>query len=105
VLGAPNLRGDDVAELQAMLARLGFDCGRVDGIFGPGTLRALEDFQRNCGLYDDGICGPDTVKALQVLNSTDRDRARCLGGPRARAADRRCARARDLRVVVGQFGG
>ena len=27
---APNLRGDDVTELQATLARLGFDSGRVD---------------------------------------------------------------------------
>ena len=38
MLTAPNLRGEDVAELQRILARLGFDCGRVDGIFGPDTL-------------------------------------------------------------------
>ena len=31
---APLLRGDDVAELQERLAALGFDPGRVDGIFG-----------------------------------------------------------------------
>jgi N-acetylmuramoyl-L-alanine amidase len=44
LLTAPNMRGDDVAELQSILARLGFDCGRVDGILGPSTTRALEDF-------------------------------------------------------------
>ena len=37
MLTAPNLRGEDVAELQRILARLGFDCGRVDGIYGPDT--------------------------------------------------------------------
>ena len=36
-LRTPNLRGDDVAEMQTVLNRLGFDCGRVDGIFGPVT--------------------------------------------------------------------
>jgi N-acetylmuramoyl-L-alanine amidase len=102
---APNLRGDDVSELQASLARIGFDCGRVDGIFGPQTLRALEDFQRNSGLYVDGVCGPDTVKALQVL-------ARQTGTGPGVAAVRELAQltavARELaelRVVVGQFGG
>lgn len=102
---APNLRGDDVSELQAALARLGFDSGRVDGIFGPATTRALEDFQRNSGLYVDGVCGPDTVRALQVL-------ARQTGsGPgitAVRELESLTATARslsDLRVVVGQFGG
>lgn len=105
VLAAPNLRGDDVGELQATLARLGFDCGRVDGIFGPTTARALEDFQRNCGLLADGVCGPYTVRALQVL-------ARQTGtGPgisTVRELEALTASARslaDLRVVVGQFGG
>ena len=34
-LTSPMLRGDDVAELQLRLGALGFDAGRVDGIFGP----------------------------------------------------------------------
>jgi N-acetylmuramoyl-L-alanine amidase len=46
----PYLRGDDVAELQVRLSQLGFDPGRVDGVFGPLLERALSDFQRNCGL-------------------------------------------------------
>ena len=35
------LRGDDVAELQQRLCTLGFDTGRIDGIFGDATVRAL----------------------------------------------------------------
>ena len=49
-------------------ARLGFDCGRVDGILGPRTARALEEFQSNCGIAADGVCGPDTVRTLTVMS-------------------------------------
>ena len=42
---SPFLRGDDVAELQRRLGTLGFDAGRVDGIFGEGTQQALLDFE------------------------------------------------------------
>src|SRR5690606_18488289 len=68
-LVAPNLRGDDVSTLQSQLGRLGFDCGRVDGIFGARTAKALEDFQRNCGLDVDGVCGAATARALDVNSS------------------------------------
>ena len=44
---SPMLRGDDVAELQQRLSALGFDTGRVDGIFGDLTSAALGEFQRN----------------------------------------------------------
>jgi N-acetylmuramoyl-L-alanine amidase len=60
----PMMRGEDVAELQNRLGSLGFDAGRVDGIFGQDTLRALKDFQRNVGLPIDGICGPTSVEEL-----------------------------------------
>jgi N-acetylmuramoyl-L-alanine amidase len=63
-LTSPQMRGADVASLQDLLARLGFDCGRVDGILGPHSIRALTDFQTNYGLDADGICGPETLRAL-----------------------------------------
>ena len=60
----PMLRGDDVAELQSRLCSLGFDTGRVDGIFGDSTARALAEFQRNVQLRVDGTAGRDTVGEL-----------------------------------------
>ena len=75
-LTSPNLRGDDVAELQTRLGRIGFDCGRVDGILGPRTAVALEEFQSNCGTTSDGVCGPETVRTLDGDELAIRNRAR-----------------------------
>jgi N-acetylmuramoyl-L-alanine amidase len=59
--------GDDVAALQDRLLELGFDAGRVDGIFGSRTESALRSFQREYGLLADGACGPSTLRALRQL--------------------------------------
>ena len=64
------LRGDDVATLQQRLTDMGFDPGRVDGIFGRQTSAAVHDFQRNVGLPADGTCGPATLSALERLSRT-----------------------------------
>ena len=64
-LVSPYLRGDDVAELQVRLSQLGFDPGRVDGVFGPLLDRALSDFQRNCGLETNGTLTQRTLTELR----------------------------------------
>lgn len=100
----PMLRGDDVADLQRRLGDLGFDGGRVDGIFGPDTLRAVVDFQRNAGLVADGIVGPVTMQALQRLRS--RGEGNPVAGVREREALRsRSATVHGRRVAVGEEGG
>ena len=105
VLTSPNMRGDDVADLQGRLGRLGFDCGRVDGIFGPQSARALTDFQSNCGITTDGVCGTLTLRMLQRVSgqtgsgpgvASVREHERLLTAPGSVAS---------LRIVVGQFGG
>jgi N-acetylmuramoyl-L-alanine amidase len=65
----PMQRGDDVAELQSRLCSLGFDTGRVDGIFGDSTSKALAEFQRNVQLPVDAMAGPDTVHELLRVSS------------------------------------
>jgi N-acetylmuramoyl-L-alanine amidase len=64
----PMLRGDDVAELQSRLCSLGFDTGRVDGIFGDTTAHALSEFQRNVQLRVDAVVGTDTVNELMRVS-------------------------------------
>jgi len=66
-LRAPPLRGDDVRALQERLGELGFDVGRVDGIFGPRTAGALREFQTNYGIPGDAIVGRSTLRALAGL--------------------------------------
>ena len=68
-LTSPHMRGDDVQAMQAVLAKLGFDCGRADGIFGSNTLRALTEFQQNYGITADGICGVNSIRALERTSS------------------------------------
>jgi len=104
MLRAPHLRGDDVATLQHGLNRLGFDCGRPDGIFGQLTARALDDFQRNSGLTPDGVCGRETIRMLGRV-SRQSGTGRGVAWIRESEAMTRSASLATLRIVIGQFGG
>ncbi len=98
------MRGDDVAELQTSLNHLGFDCGRPDGILGPATARALDDFQHNSGLTPDGICGAETVRTLGLVRRQSGSGPGVASVREAASIERRSSMA-TLRIVVGQFGG
>ncbi len=99
----PMMRGDDVADLQLRLGALGFDAGKVDGIYGPQTAGALAEFQRNAGLTVDGIFGPDE---LQVLERLGRRGGGLVADLRELAALRWSARTlHELKVVVAERGG
>jgi N-acetylmuramoyl-L-alanine amidase len=58
------MHGDDVALLQSRLTDMGFDCGRIDGIYGLRTESAIKEFQRSVGTKVDGRCGPETIIGL-----------------------------------------
>ena len=60
----PLMRGDDVAALQVRLTEMGFNAGRVDGVFGEKTESAVKEFQKSVGIKVDGKCGPSTIIAL-----------------------------------------
>ncbi len=101
----PMLRGDDVAELQRRLGSLGFDAGRVDGILGPRTERAMADFQRNAGLVSDAVCGPATLAALERLGSSC-DAPHSVAAVREREEHRSGPRLLSgRRIAVGETGG
>ncbi len=73
-LTRPHQRGDDVAELQVRLAQLGFDPGRIDGIFGALLDGALVDFQRNRALEPTGTLSRATLLELWRMTSIAPDR-------------------------------
>jgi len=56
--------GDGVAELQTLLANLGYFDGPVTGYFGTLTEEAVIAFQTNRGLAADGVVGEATWAAL-----------------------------------------
>lgn len=58
-------RGPYVKLVQSLLAKIGYDPGAVDGIFGMQTQRAVIAFQRDNGLTPDGIVGPVTWNYFQ----------------------------------------
>lgn len=99
-LRSPMLRGDDVGELQFRLGVMGFDPGRIDGIFGQRTQHAVGEFQRNAGLVSNSVCGPDTVAALLRLEGRA-GRSSVTGVREREMLRRRSSTIGTLRVAVG----
>jgi N-acetylmuramoyl-L-alanine amidase len=102
----PMLRGDDVAELQQRLCALGFDTGRVDGIFGDATGTALREFQQNAALPVDGILGADTLRELRRVEGRDGNLRSLVSTVRARELLRQAPPTLAGRhVAIGEPGG
>lgn len=57
-----------VNDVQEKLNKLGFDCGAIDGIYGPITRSAVIKFQESGGLVPDGLVGPMTWGKLFGFN-------------------------------------
>lgn len=102
----PMLRGDDVAELQQRLCALGFDTGRVDGIFGDATAKALREFQENSALLVDGILGTETLRELRRVAARGAAPLHLVSTVRARELLRQSPPTLSGRhVAIGEPGG
>ena len=102
---SPLLRGDDVATLQSRLTEMGFDCGRVDGVFGTRTEDAVREFQKSVGVTADGKCGPTTITALIRLTRTVSGGAPSLLRESASQRDRGPSLANKIIVLDPSCGG
>ncbi len=63
-----DYNGSPVAVAQARLKRLGYYHGRVDGVMGPATQRAITEYQRDHGLRVTGSMNRSTVDSFQDRN-------------------------------------
>jgi len=63
----PGDSGDDVKRLQEDLKKAGYDPGKIDGVYGPDTERAVKKLQEDNGLKVDGKAGPDTKAKLEEV--------------------------------------
>ena len=66
----PGSRGAHVKLLQKKLKEEGFKPGRVDGVFGPVTKKAVVAFQKKNRLTADGIAGAQVFGALDLARIT-----------------------------------
>lgn len=68
------VKGDtkqNITVVQTRLKELNYYKIKVDGVWGPKTLAAVKNFQRDYGLVVDGIVGAKTEKAMGItLNSS-----------------------------------
>lgn len=55
---------EDVAQWQRELIAQGFELGSADGVLGPKTKNAIQQFQLAHDLTPDGVVGPKTKQAL-----------------------------------------
>lgn len=62
-----GLKGSDVMKIQALLRKIGYNPGLIDGTFGNATQQAVIEFQRNNSLIPDGVIGTNTYKFLEPL--------------------------------------
>ncbi len=98
-------KAQEVKDLQEALKTLGFSPGKVDGIFGAATERAVKAFQSSVGIDADGIVGPITW-----LNIDEADQSEPIlkkgskGLPVRRLQSRMTAYNYDTGGVDGRFG-
>lgn len=102
-LRLPSFHGADVRALQQALNTLGFACGEDDGIFGPHTEAALQQFQENVGLFADGMAFQDTFAYINRLHHVwDGKPSVVEVGPEARTGFARAATVLEqVKVAVG----
>ncbi|MDP9195404.1 MAG: peptidoglycan-binding protein [Pseudomonadota bacterium] len=61
-----RMNRSQIMEVQRALKSAGYDPGPVDGVLGPRTRSALQEFQRNGGLDVTGRLDQETLSALDV---------------------------------------
>lgn len=55
-----------IKKVQKRLNKLGYNCGKADGVMGSKTKKALKKFQKDNDLKADGIIGKKTLEALDL---------------------------------------
>lgn len=70
-----GMKGTAVKTMQTALKNQGFYTGKLDGVFGNGTLNAVKAFQTKYKLKVDGIAGNQTLTKLYSLKATPKPTA------------------------------
>ncbi|MCI1859348.1 MAG: peptidoglycan-binding protein [Sporolactobacillus sp.] len=65
-------KGEAVKYLQDYLKRFGYYPGKIDGLYGPLTRRAVLAVQKETSIRTDGIAGPETWRGIAKLDEGKR---------------------------------
>ena len=89
--------------IQERLKYYGYYTGKIDGIYGSGSIAAVKAFQRANGLKVDGAVGPLTLAKLDSNNAVskkDADQATDVGTrPILRPGDKEAAKVKYIKEV------
>jgi len=66
----PPLTNAEVRDAQQALVEQGLYTGEIDGLYGPRTIAAVQEFQRRQGLASDGTLDADTLANLRQTAQT-----------------------------------
>lgn len=66
-------KGERVKSLQEALDKLGYKVGKIDGIFGNKSEKAVVEFQEDHNLYADGVVSENTERALRKALEVELD--------------------------------
>ena len=83
----------DVRQAQQALDERGIDTGPIDGVFGPRTQRAVQQFQTQNDLTASGTLDGDTCQALLAPEQAEAAKAEAAAAEAAEVAARRGIRA------------
>lgn len=70
-LSRPGSSGSEVTKIQTRLKNWGYYKGKVDGVYGSETEKAVKSFQRKNNLTVDGIAGSSTLAAMGISSSSN----------------------------------
>jgi murein L,D-transpeptidase YcbB/YkuD len=71
-VGSLPLSKEEISKAQQALTTLGYGTLKADGVFGPGTRRAIEGFERAQGLPATGQLGAETLRAIKESSTSAR---------------------------------
>jgi peptidoglycan hydrolase-like protein with peptidoglycan-binding domain len=81
----PPLTNAEVRDAQQALADMGLYTGRIDGLYGPRTIAAVQEFQRQQGMQADGTLDADTMANLRQTAQAGGGASPPAGQPQPRA--------------------